>query len=163
MNVYNAEDIKKAIPIARYFRDQGVPLSSGDRRAAAVWRDGKNPSVSIDAEKGVWFDHVAGQGGTVIDAYIAIEGGTPLAAIRALGDRYGVAPVKIAAPPKKPTRGEALVADGYALVVTYTYTDEDGAPLYFVDRYERETPGGKVEKSFVQRSPTAENLHGVRR
>ena len=163
MNVYNAEDIKKAIPIARYFRDQGVPLSSGDRCAAAVWRDGKNPSVSIDAEKGVWFDHVAGQGGTVIDAYIAIEGGTPLAAIRALGDRYGVAPVKIAAPPKKPTRGEALVADGYALVVTYTYTDEDGAPLYFVDRYERETPGGKVEKSFVQRSPTAENLHGVRR
>ena len=163
MNIYTASDIKAHIRLSQYLADQNVPLKSGNTRAVATWRGGKNPSVSIDDAKGVWHDHVAGNGGTVIDAYIAIEGGTPLEAIQTLGDRYNVAPVKIAAKPKKMTRGDALLADGYALAITYTYTDADGKPLYFVDRYERTGADGKTEKQFVQRSQTAENLNGVKR
>lgn len=166
--IYNAEEIKRAVSLTRYFEDQGVPLFNGGRRAAAIWRDGTNPSVSIDADKGLWHDHVAGNGGTVIDAFVAIEGGTPLGAIRALGERYHVQPVAEVKQSQRRTRGDMLAADGYALVTSYTYTDEHGTPLYYVDRYEREVRDEhgrvvKVEKTFVQRSPTAENLNGVKR
>jgi len=166
MNLYNPKDIRDKISIVRYFRDQGIPLKNGDTRAVATWRDGNNPSVSIDDTKHVFFDHVVGAGGSVIDAYTLIEGGTPTEAIRVLGDRYasayGIVPISVAKKPRKMTRGEMLVKDGYALVVTYTYTDADGNAVYFVDRYEREVDG-KREKSFVQRSLTAENLDGVKK
>ena len=167
MNIYSAEDIKRAVSVRRYFEDQGVPLRNGGTRAVAIWRDGKNPSVSISTVDGVelWHDHVTDSGGDVITAFVTIEGGTPLGAIRALGERYHVTPKAVAKKPPKVTRGEMLIQDGYALVVTYTYTDEKGAALYYVDRYEREAKdgSGKIEKSFVQRSPTAENLNGVKR
>ena len=168
MNIYDAKEIKKAVSLRRYFKDQGVPLTNGETRAVAIWRDGKNPSVSISTVDGVelWHDHVTDSGGDVIAACVTIEGGTPLGAIRTLGDRYHVAPKTVARKPPKITRGEMLVQDGYALVITYTYTGADGKELYYVDRYERETRNAdgkveKVEKSFVQRSPTAENLDGV--
>ena len=90
---------------------------------------------------------MTGEGGSVIDAFVQIEGGTPLNAVAALGNRYNVPPFKVAAKPKKPTRGEMLLADGYKLAVTYTYTDADGAPLYFVDRYENTGADGKRDKS----------------
>ena len=163
MNIYRSEDIKKAVPLVRYFTDQNVPLSSGNRRAVATWRGGTHPSVSIDLDKQLWNDHVTGDGGSVIDAFVQIEGGTPLNAVDALGNRYGVEPFKVASKPRKPTRGEMLLADGYRLAVTYTYTDADGAPLYFVDRYEQTGADGKRDKTFVQRSQTAENLNGVKR
>ena len=64
MNIYRSEDIKKAVPLIRYFTDQNVPLSSGNRRAVATWRGGTHPSVSIDLDKQLWNDHVTGEGGS---------------------------------------------------------------------------------------------------
>ena len=164
MNIYSANDIKAKIKVSQYLRDQNVPIRGN--RAVAIWRDGKNPSVAFDDNEGVWFDHVAGSGGSVIDLYMAIEGGSPMEAVRVLGDRYNLDPVKTARKPKVKTRGEHLVEDGYALVQTYTYTDADGKAVYFVDRYEKELPEPNEEgktrvKSFVQRTLTAENLNGV--
>lgn len=164
LKIYNAETVKKTVSLSRYFADQGVPLKSGGTRAVATWRGGKNPSVSIDNDKGVWHDHVSGNGGTVIDACMVIEGvTTPLLAIKTLAERYGVEPIKVAAAPKKATRGEALIKDGYTLTTTYTYTNADGEAVYYVDRYERTDAAGNREKTFVQRSPTAENIKGVKR
>lgn len=164
MNIYNSDDVKEQIPLTQYFEDQGVPLRSGGTRAVAVWRGGKNPSVSIDASKKLWHDHVAGTGGSIIDAFVLIEGGTPYLATQTLGERYHLKPVGTTRKPKKLTRGELLVQDGYALTTTYAYTDADGKELYYVDRYERrQKDGDKIEKSFVQRSPTAENLDGIKR
>ena len=163
MNIYDAETIKKQVKLTQYFQDQGVPLSSGGTRAVAIWRGGKNPSVSVDDAKGVWNDHKTGKGGTLIDAYMAIEGGTVSEAVHVLGDRYHITPIRVTRPAPKVTRGEHLIGQGYKCTVTYTYTDADGNALYYVDRYERATEDGKTEKTFVQRSPTAENLNGVKR
>lgn len=166
MNIHSANSVKAAVKVSRYFADQNVPIKNGNTRAVATWRGGTHDSVAIDDEKGAWFDHVAGQGGSVIDAFIAIEGGTPLQAIQTLGERYHVDPIKQSRKPKKITRGEMLVIDGYKLVTTYTYTDEDGNAVYFVDRYEKQQDQlreGENRKEFVQRSPTAENLDGVKR
>lgn len=160
MNVYNAEDIKNQVRLAQYFADRGVPVHGN--RAVATWRGGTHDSVSIDEDKHCWHDHVAGKGGSIIDAYIAIEGGSVSEAIKTLGDRYHIAPISVTRAARKVTRGEMLAQDGYRLSVTYTYTDGDGKPLYYVDRYEREIMGRR-EKTFVQRSPTAENLDGVKR
>lgn len=162
MNIYSSEDVKSKVKITQYLHDQNVPVRGN--RAVAIWRDGHNYSVAINDD--LWFDHVAGTGGSVIDLYMAIEGGTPLEAVRVLGDRYNLDPVKTAKKPKVKTRGEHLKEDGYALVQTYTYTDGDGNAVYFVDRYEKELPEPDAEgrtriKSFVQRTLLAENLNGV--
>lgn len=166
MNIYSSEAVKAAVKVSRYLEDQGVPLRNGRSRAVATWRGGTHDSVAIDDDKGAWYDHVAGEGGSVIDAFIRIEGGTPIQAIRTLGDRYHVEPIKQSRKPKKATRGEMLALDGYRLAVTYTYTDEGGNPVYYVDRYEKDEDKlrpGENRKEFVQRSPVAENLDGVRR
>ena len=91
---FSAEDVKKAVPLVRYLEDVGIPLRDGNRRAVATWRGGEGANVSIDEEKGLWLDHVAGDGGSVIDAFMRIEGGTFAEAVRALGERYGVDPAK---------------------------------------------------------------------
>ena len=166
MNIYSAQSVKEAVSVSRYLADQEVPLKNGNTRAVATWRGGTHPSVSVDDAKGAWYDHVEGVGGSVIDAFVRIEGGTPLQAIQTLGERYRVEPVKKSRKPRRVTRGEMLVADGYALKTTYTYTDADGAPVFYVDRYEKpeaDLREGENRKEFVQRSPTAENLEGVRR
>ena len=43
----------------------GGPLRHN--RGQAFWRKGDGPSISLDAQKGVWFDHVVGSGGDAID------------------------------------------------------------------------------------------------
>lgn len=121
-------------------------------------------SVAIDDAKHTWYDHTAQNGGSVIDLAMIIEGfGNALEAIRALGDRYKVEPIKESRKPKKLTRGEMLVADGYALAKTYIYANDDGSPRYFVDRYERTDAQGIKHKEFVQRTQDAENLNGIER
>ncbi len=166
MNIYSATSVKAAVKVSRYFEDQGVPLKCGRTRAVATWRGGTHNSVAIDDEKGAWFDHVAGTGGSVIDAFITIEGGTPLQAIQTLGERYHVEPIKQSRKPKKITRGEMLILDGYKLTNTYTYTDEHGEAVFYVDRYEKpidQLREGENRKEFVQRSLDVENLDGVHR
>ena len=43
----------------------GGPIRRG--RAAAFWRGGKDLNVAVDAGKGVYYDHVAGEGGGILD------------------------------------------------------------------------------------------------
>lgn len=35
-------------------------------RGRAFWRDGDGPNIALDAEQGLWFDHVSGVGGGVL-------------------------------------------------------------------------------------------------
>ncbi len=160
--LYDAQTLKEQIPLARYLKDQGVPLFNGDRRAAATWRGGDGPTVALDEENHQWYDHKAAEGGSIIELYMALEGApNKLAAMRALGDRYHITPKAEIKPPRKVSRGEMLTSDGYRLVETYTYTDADGKPLYYVDRYEKALDGGKREKSFVQRTDKGDGIKDV--
>jgi len=159
MNWYKPENLRKHIKISQYLTDQGVKVSGN--RAVAQWRDGKRMSVSIDDDKGLFHDFTNDEGGDIISLCIKVEGGSFISACRELGDRYHLTPDKTSRKPKQATRGEMLVADGYQLTRTYTYQNADGTPRYWVDRYERLDASGAKEKEFVQRGPTAENLHGI--
>lgn len=82
------DKVKAAVSIRQYLTDRGYTIRGN--RTQAKWRDGTGYNVSIDEKKGVWHDHKAGTGGSVIDLCMAVEGLDKSAALHALADRYGV-------------------------------------------------------------------------
>jgi len=44
-----------------------APIRSGKRRVSAPYRRDQNPSLDIDEQKFVWFDHALGEGGGAVD------------------------------------------------------------------------------------------------
>jgi len=65
------------------------PAGQDKWRAPAPWRDGENASVAIDDAKGVWFDHVANEGGGIVDLVVRIKGGSPRDAMQWLSEHTG--------------------------------------------------------------------------
>lgn len=174
---YDFDAVKVAVSVEDYLTSQGIPVRGG--RANAVWRGGSRFSVAVSADK--WHDFAADEGGSVLDLAMRIEGFADLStAADALGERYGVVhgtasvtpmPVarewKAAEPPKtslapKVSRGVYLAREGFVNTATYTYTDEQGAPLYLVERWEKTEDGEKL-KEFVQHVPGGTSLGDVRR
>ena len=90
MTTYNTNDIKREVKISQYLADMDIPVRAGGARAVATWRGGDGESVSIDDGRGVWYDHVTGNGGTVIDLCMAVEGVDFKDAVCRLGERYGL-------------------------------------------------------------------------
>ena len=72
MNNNNIENLK-ATPIADYLRTFGQEVA-GRKNIVAFWRGDNNPSVSIDHNQNVWYDHGTGEGGSVIDLVMRVEG-----------------------------------------------------------------------------------------
>lgn len=72
MNTTNIENLKST-PIADYLRAFGHDVA-GRKNIVAFWRGDNNPSVSIDHNKNVWYDHGTGEGGSVLDLVMKIEG-----------------------------------------------------------------------------------------
>ncbi len=100
-------------------------------------RFGTRGSLSIDLEKGAWFDNEAGEGGGVLKL---VERETGLKNGRALGflkDNLGIE-IESDRPLLKPAAPKRIVA-------TYDYFDEDGELVFQVCRYE--------PKDFRQRRP----------
>ncbi len=83
-----ANVVRKAVLISKYFIAHDIPVRGN--RAVATWRGGKNWNVSIDDGKGLWYDHKASVGGSVIDACMVVEGLSVQDAIRTLAGRYGL-------------------------------------------------------------------------
>ena len=52
----------------------GVKLDRTRRRGVAIWRKGKNFSVSLNDTKCVWHDFVTGEGGGVIFLVVKVLG-----------------------------------------------------------------------------------------
>uniref|UniRef100_UPI004057018F toprim domain-containing protein n=1 Tax=Alistipes sp. TaxID=1872444 RepID=UPI004057018F len=71
-NNNNLENLK-ATPIADYVRTYGHDVA-GRRNIVAFWRGECNASVSIDHVKNVWYDHGTGEGGSVLDLVMRVEG-----------------------------------------------------------------------------------------
>lgn len=82
------DKVKAAVGIRQYLTDNGYTIRGN--RTQATWRGGSGYNVAINDSKGTWYDHKAGQGGSVIDLAMAVEGLDRAAALHALADRYGV-------------------------------------------------------------------------
>ncbi|MFN0164984.1 MAG: hypothetical protein ACKV22_01020 [Bryobacteraceae bacterium] len=87
-NRTSASDIVSRITIKRVAAALGLPVRHG--RTIAVWREGTHYSVSLDDPRGVWYDHVTGDGGGVLDLIVRVQGGTRAEALRWLADYCGV-------------------------------------------------------------------------
>ncbi len=72
INNNNISDLK-SIAIADYLRSYGHDVA-GRRNIVAFWRGDHNASVSIDPNKNVWYDHGTGEGGSILDLVMRIEG-----------------------------------------------------------------------------------------
>lgn len=158
--IYDFNEIKKRVSCEDYLRERGIKVSAG--RCAARWRGGKGQNVSV--EGAVWHDFKTEEGGSVLDLCKRVENLSDLQdAARILGERFHIEPkVKTHRPEPLVTRAKKLVEAGYKLDTTYEYTDENGKPVYFVDRYRwanpfNDPPDGKT-KEFVQRTPEHEGL-----
>jgi hypothetical protein len=63
---------------------------AGKFRARAEWRGGDGLSISLDDDRGVWFDFVTGEGGGVLDLVQLVRGGTRQEALRWVADLAGL-------------------------------------------------------------------------
>ncbi len=105
-------------------------LGEPSQKRGNDWRYGTHGSLSIDINKGRWFDHEANQGGGVFEL-IRREGyEQPAAWLRSEG---------LLRSPQVISRTESRI------VKTYDYTDESGVLLFQVVRFE--------PKDFRQRRP----------
>lgn len=137
-------------------------------------RFGKNGSVSVDLEKGTFFDHEAKAGGGVLWAIgqyggASVEGGHAVKWMRERGfdvedDRPAPASRQQSNARVDPA-GNWLppsVPDGGRLTQTYDYRDAAGALAYQVCRYDwpdPENPKGH-SKTFLQRRPDPTKPNG---
>ena len=134
MTTYNTNDIKREVRISQYLADMDIPVRAGGSRAVATWRSGAGENVSIDDGRGVWYDHVTGGGGSVIDMCMIVEGVDFAEAVRRLGERYGVNAEALEA--KVERRNEARSFRGRARPPEPTFAQEpdlvpDMAAPYF--------------------------------
>lgn len=133
-------------PVARrLLGDPNPHLSSKDE-----WRFGTRGSLSVKVggpHKGTWNDHEAATGGGVLDLIAREKDGDRRAAVEWLRHEFG----DVAGQPEPPPERR--------IVAVYSYTDENGDPLFEVVRYD--------PKDFRQRRPDGRggytwNLKGVR-
>ena len=82
------DKVKAAVAIRRYLTDQGYTIRGN--RTQATCRGGKGYNVAINDNGLTWYDHKSGNGGSIIDLAMAVEGLDRAAALHALADRYGV-------------------------------------------------------------------------
>jgi hypothetical protein len=132
-------------PVARRLWGEPSEVSGDNLR----W--GSHGSKSVDATRGVWFDHETNEGGGTVDLICRERKCAAPDAIRWLAhegfaNRYRPGT-------NKPIRASARLEK---IVATYDYVDEVGTPLFEVVRF--------APKDFRQRRPNGErNINAVRR
>ena len=60
----------KQIPITEFLAQQGVHPTNSSRHEywyLSPFRHERTPSLKVDSNKNVWFDHGTGEGGTILD------------------------------------------------------------------------------------------------
>jgi len=125
-------------------------------------RFGNHGSVSVRTDCGTFFDHETDTGGGMLDLIERTRGLKGRAAIDFLRE-HGV---EVADDPPRANGGQPPQQrppqPSERLTATYDYTDEMGALVYQVCRYESDqiTKDGKREKRFAQRRPDASEPGG---
>lgn len=89
-NRNRAPEIISSVQISQVWRALGGgELRHGHGRA--FWRGGDNPqAVSLNDDLGVWFDHVEGKGGGVLDLVQLVQGSRRGEALRWVADLAGI-------------------------------------------------------------------------
>lgn len=83
-----APEIIGRVPITSVVAALGGTVRHG--RCRAFWRDGDGFNVSLNDERGAWFDHARGEGGGVLDVIQRALSCDRKAALQWLADRAGV-------------------------------------------------------------------------
>jgi putative DNA primase/helicase len=149
LRYYAFDDIRAAGDCAAFAHDiYGVEIRHG--RCAAAWCGGDNPeAVSIERDK--WFDHVRKIGGGILELAAYKFGGDIQQAQEFLGQHYHLEPKRVAgaAPERRKSRYDQLLADGYTVAARYDYRNVGGQIVHFTFRLQHpEKP-----KEFVQGTP----------
>jgi putative DNA primase/helicase len=92
--------------------------------------------VSVDCETGRFFDHENNLGGGVVDLVKHRLGCDHAAAVSWLRSQGFLDGHRIHRPAPRPTAADAPTTEPSKIVAEYAYTDEKGAPLFQVVRYE---------------------------
>lgn len=143
----NRNEFINANPIDSVLESRGVKLIGGGNtpKAKCPFHEDRNPSLSVDLERGLWNCHAGCGGGSVIDLLAKFDGVSPTDILK----RYTSAPSSrqhstTREPAGKSTPTEASPAPPKSTIEkTYQYQNELGADVYQVVRL---TP-----KSFRQR------------
>jgi hypothetical protein len=140
--------------VARHLLGEPNPKLSNSRKL----RWGRNGSMSVDLEKGTFYDHEAKIGGGVTDLIKYKIGCDHAAAVRWLqAEGYVDRPtLGRPQPAPKPAPTQSLKT----IVATYDYTDENGVLQFQVVRYE---PKGFSQRRPLENGKWGWNLDGVRR
>lgn len=124
MNRYNFAEVKAAGDCYRYAIDVLHLAEASPGRFNCPWRPGSD-SGGFAISQDSWYDHVAKEGGSIIDLVARSQFDGDLSrAQESLGQYYGLAPIESA------SKGERRV------VATYDYQEADGKLLYQKIRYE---------------------------
>ncbi|MBR0693622.1 AAA family ATPase [Bradyrhizobium lablabi] len=151
-----------------------VAVSEVIGRSVKLRRDGKefraidNKSLTVNDQKGIWFDHATNEGGDVLQ-WLQKDG---LSFADAVADLASIAGVPLPngngqAPPRKQPAKKQEPKAKREITATYDYTDAQGELLYQVVRLEW-IEDGERHKTFRQRRPDPEkpsewlwNLEGI--
>lgn len=84
----NVDEILNRTTITSVAETLGLKIRM--RRCQAAWRKGKDFNVALNDAKGVWFDHVAAEGGGVLDLVMRMRDCSRLEALQWLSYLTGV-------------------------------------------------------------------------
>jgi hypothetical protein len=144
-----------------------VAVSDVIGRSVKLRKDGKefravdNKSLTINDQKGIWFDHATNEGGDVLQ-WLQKDG---LSFADAVADLAGIAGVPLpngdgqARQPQPKKQQKAQPTTKREIVATYDYTDAQGELIYQVVRMEW-IEDGERQKTFRQRRPDPDKPGG---
>lgn len=159
MKLYDFEEIKNVANCVTIAKELGLALDS-QGRCAAIWRNGKNKS-SVSINKNGYHDFSTKESGSVIDLVALLRCGEDIQEAQEwLGDKLGLTPKMDSSKhkPKRKTRYDWLIEDGYHEVKRYDYTDPFGNVVHQVIRLEHP----EKKKEFVQCDAKGrESLSGI--
>jgi hypothetical protein len=164
MKFFSFDEIRERGDCVAFAREHYGCKINGTGRCAALWRGGDDPE-NVSIEKTKFFDHVAKQGGGIIELAAFKFGGNKQAAQEFLGNLYGLTPKMETGPaPGHESRYDQLIREGYEQVALYQYrTHPEGRLVHFVARLQRT---GQPGKEFCQGIPDEHGnpkwgLHGT--
>ncbi len=143
-------ELLAAFPIDEILEQDGVKLIGNGpmRKALCPLHGDKNPSLSVNLEKGIWFCFSCNVGGSVLD-WLSIRTGRPVEEImRELAAKLE------RSPPLAPAPGNDVVA-------TYIYRNALGTEVYRVLRYQPKT--FKQQRKLPNVDGWAWGMEGVER
>lgn len=126
---YDKEDVKRVADCGDIMRVVLNAREYAPGRFSCPWREGSD-SGSVRVERDQWYDHVAKEGGDVIELIQRGKEMTFREAVNWLGEYYRLAP----APAPMPTAKRATTPG--RIVKEYIYTDADGRPIHKKIRYD---------------------------